>query len=132
MAGAPLRPYAWGFKGSTYTDTKTWQVQGQDGERRTAAAAACLPSQQEGLQWQSHRRQALCQSDSEHRWPQPSTEQPQPSREQPNRGVYNACVLVFVMHACLCLCRLLQRAASSSDCPPLLAPGPGGEPCLRN
>lgn len=23
MAGAPLRPYAWGFKGSTYTDTKT-------------------------------------------------------------------------------------------------------------
>ena len=23
MAGAPLRPYAWGFKGSIYTETKT-------------------------------------------------------------------------------------------------------------
>ena len=31
MAGAPLRPDAWGFQGSTYTDTKTGHAQGQDG-----------------------------------------------------------------------------------------------------
>ena len=31
MAGAPLRPDAWGFKGSTYTDTKTGHAQGHDG-----------------------------------------------------------------------------------------------------
>jgi hypothetical protein len=34
MAGAPLRPDAWGFKGSTYTDTKTGHAPGQDGERK--------------------------------------------------------------------------------------------------
>jgi hypothetical protein len=43
------RPFApTGFKGSTYTDTKTGHAQRQDGERRTAAAAACLSSGQEG------------------------------------------------------------------------------------
>ena len=43
-------------------------------------------------------------------------EQPQPSREPPKRGVYVACVLVFVMHACLCLCRLLQRGQHDDAC----------------
>ena len=36
MAGAPLRPDAWGSKGSTYADTKTGHAQGQD--RRRAGA----------------------------------------------------------------------------------------------
>ena len=31
MAGAPLRPDAWGFQDSTSTDTKTGHAQGQDG-----------------------------------------------------------------------------------------------------
>ena len=32
------------------------------------------------------------------------------------KGVYVACVLVFVMHACLCLCRLLQRGQHDDTC----------------
>ena len=32
------------------------------------------------------------------------------------KGVYVACVLVFVMHACLCLCRLLQRGQHDDAC----------------
>ena len=31
-------------------------------------------------------------------------------------GVYVACVLVFVMHECLCLCRLLQRGQHDDAC----------------
>jgi hypothetical protein len=31
-------------------------------------------------------------------------------------GVYVACVLVFVLHACLCLCRLLQRGQHDDAC----------------
>jgi hypothetical protein len=50
--------------------------------------AACSSKGPEGPQWQAHRRQALCKSDSGHRWPQLSREQPeqpQPSRKQPQR-----------------------------------------------
>ena len=32
------------------------------------------------------------------------------------KGVYVACVLVFVMHLCLCLCRLLQRDQHDHPC----------------
>jgi hypothetical protein len=32
------------------------------------------------------------------------------------KRVYVACVLVFVMHACLCLCRLLQRDQHDDTC----------------
>jgi hypothetical protein len=32
------------------------------------------------------------------------------------KGVSVACVLVFVMHACLCLCRLLQRGQHDAAC----------------
>jgi hypothetical protein len=32
------------------------------------------------------------------------------------KGVYVACVLVFVMHSCLCLCRLLQRDQHDHPC----------------
>ena len=32
------------------------------------------------------------------------------------KGVYVACVLVFVMHVCLCLCRLLQRGQHDVAC----------------
>jgi hypothetical protein len=39
-----------------------------------------------------------------------------PPREPPRRGVSVACVLVFVMHSCLCLCRLLQRDQHDHTC----------------
>ena len=32
------------------------------------------------------------------------------------KGVYIACVLVFVMHACMCLCRLWQRDQHDDMC----------------
>ena len=41
-------------------------------------------------------------------------------------GLYVACVLVFVLHACLCLCRLLQRGAGHLD----RQQTPGHDGCL--
>ena len=47
------------------------------------------------------------------------------------KGVYVACVLVFVMHACLCLCRLLQRGQHDDACVLVLGPALAATPTCR-